>query len=109
MSLMSDVVCFESSTRAGDAYMMEILHVRWLPLMKAAGKIKYTECAIKFIETAYGALSVAQLHEQRCNRTARFREGEPAPRLPNSKIQLFMHDMFWQLRLQTAAWLLEMM
>ena len=101
MRLMADVVSFDDSTKRGDAYMMEIVHARWLHFSRSATNpgtllsdsivvlvccdqsyclyvhfyCRYVECANRTIETLYHQMDPPELQEQRCNRCARVRAG----------------------------------
>ena len=78
MTLMGDVLLYESGIALGDAYVLEVLTARWMPIHRAGGKSQYVASAAHFMETAYGAMTAAQLHVQRCNRMTRLRGGARA-------------------------------
>ena len=63
MRLMADVVSFDDSTKRGDAYMMEIVHARWLPFFKVCNKPRYATirfyCSISVLRSVL--LSVCPL------------------------------------------------
>ena len=73
--LMDMYRLFRLSARAGDAFMIEWLYFRFLPIYLATGKHQYVEIVLGQMENLYSKLPPHILHLVRLNRTVPLYDG----------------------------------